>query len=343
MAIGAMENYVEIIYHGEPRNIDNVSVGTKLATKLERFGALFDNEGVVLPCFGGRIAGQHVDALGVDGCFVFRSTLNNIDSKISGETIINLGKEVLKACKKYLALWKECLDAKGAFKSGLNDDSALQHVRNSMWAETNMSTIVLEEKASDKEPYHIAVHVDTGKNHNENKMPPHWFPPFFSAFVLFGPYSKTWGYETSELFSVDAALLDSKKTGRDQHRKQVKKENDNGRKIEPDRGMPSAAVVHQGILRAQTQILANSSRVKLLKEQVLMCEKLMSYEKDEEAKEPWMKKLRIAAWELTESQLTAPIALDDPITPLAAIPSSIAASSMSSNSSGKDEENGDDI
>ena len=42
MAIGAMENYVEIIYHGEPRNLDNVSVGTKLATKLERFGALFE-------------------------------------------------------------------------------------------------------------------------------------------------------------------------------------------------------------------------------------------------------------------------------------------------------------
>jgi hypothetical protein len=284
---------------------------------LGRFRALFDEEKVVPPCFGAAIVGLHIEALGVGGCFLFRATLNNITSKISGDTITGVGKEVLRACKKYLASWKDCLDVNGDFKSGLNEDSALLFVRKAMWAETSMATIVLEEEKSGEEPHHIDFEKDTGKNHNECKMPPNWYPPHYSAFVFNGPYSKMWGFDTSELFSVDARWLDAKKSSRSDHRTKVKKENDTGRKVERDRGMPSAVTVQQDMTRAQTEMsrvqtemVANSSRFNKLEKQMVICEKMLSYEKNEEAKERWMEKIRIYASQLTESVVSAPIALN---------------------------------
>jgi len=160
----SMDKYNEIAFHGDPNNPDFVSFVAQMLQGLGRFRALFDEEKVVPPCFGAAIVGLHIEALGVGGCFLFRATLNNITSKISGDTITGVGKEVLRACKKYLAYWKDCLDVNGDFKSGLNEDSALLSVRKAMWAETNMATIVLEEEKSDEEPHHIDLEKDTGNS-----------------------------------------------------------------------------------------------------------------------------------------------------------------------------------
>ena len=89
---------------------------------------------------------------------------------------------------------RNCIWGKdGKFPSGKTEDDALLHVLSRA-----QTTINLDQEEDDDD------------DEDNNSTSSEFTTPYMACFILFGPYSKKWGPDIVELFSVDTAAIDAK-------------------------------------------------------------------------------------------------------------------------------------
>jgi hypothetical protein len=183
---------MEKLYLGDQNDDDIVSMQQQFYDGEGRFQHIYEdlkNERIAI-CFGSMIAGIHKkhfkDLLDV-------KTFVKKTSKLIGKDIKNKADKALREGKKYLAFWNEFLDKDGKFESGKNEDDALNHVLIRVKETLNSDQEEDEEEEEDDE-------ISTSD----------FTTACMACFIFYGPYSKKWGLEVYELFSVDTTAIDEK-------------------------------------------------------------------------------------------------------------------------------------
>ena len=107
---------------------------------------------------------------------------------VSGLSLWNRAKEILKNCKKAMAFAKEKFNPYGSLKSGLNADDLWNHVLDKMYEYLNQNTanaeVVQVENDDDDDDND---EDDEGGNVAPGVHPPTWYFRGFWTFQLFGP------------------------------------------------------------------------------------------------------------------------------------------------------------
>jgi hypothetical protein len=305
------EAFVFDCFHGKSGDKDNISLVEKLVTSVERFKPLFDDAGLVKQCFG-SISNLPLASLGIEGAHLHEATFGQSKWK-TGDIILQDGMSALKHLKKYLALWRQCQYSDGKFHSGKTEESALLYVRQQFFKEVNNVVCVdMDEEKEEEGKEQEGKQDDDGKDSNSKPMPATYYPPFFSSFVLNGPYCKIFGLEPSPILTVDSKWLDGHKEGRQKKREKVKKEKDSERHITKDRGAPSAARKQEVIDMTLTTTMQSQASVNRIQKQIDTCLMMINMAVTEAETQLWRKQLRIHAVEMCDNNNFVQITNDIP-------------------------------
>ena len=185
---------LEKLYMGDPNDSDIIPMHQSLFEGENRFGWLYEDAKYekFSACFGSLIGGhskRHFKDL------LDAKTVKNKNSKLVGKDIKNKADKALKEGKIYLGYWNEFLGKDGKFPSGKTEDDALLHVLSRA-----QTTINLDQEEEE----------DDDDDEDNNSTSSEFTTPYMACFILFGPYSKKWGLDIVELFSVDTAAIDAK-------------------------------------------------------------------------------------------------------------------------------------
>ena len=183
---------LEKLYLGDVNDDDTIAMHESFYDGDGRFQYMYeDQKGEKFAlCFGPVIGGlskrhfrEYLDA----------KTVKTKNSKLVGRDIKLKADKALKEGKKYLAYWNEFLGKDGKFPSGKNEEDAMNYVLSKVQQGTNTD----QEEDEDDE------------NEDDNS-PSDFSTPYMASYMLYGPYSRTWGLDICELFSVDTSAIDEK-------------------------------------------------------------------------------------------------------------------------------------
>jgi hypothetical protein len=179
------------------------------------------------------------------GC-LHHSFLNSANNTLcTGNSLMNIGKAVDAAVKKYYAAWlKHSPD--GTFPSGTNHNDVLETVRLEVWAERAGIVVMIDDDDDDDDDDNDSLGDigNNGKDHESlpQSCPTGFLPDYWWTFILlcqFGHHE--WDTEVHPFLAVGDDVGPRKVSDGRQAQKDAKKEADaQKRDSEPGRGMSDA-------------------------------------------------------------------------------------------------------
>ena len=205
------------------------------------------------------------------------------DLPLASKSLLRRAKQILCEVKKYYAMWRNCLNTDGSFRSGTNEHDVREEVRSLLYRQSGS---VLSHEVVDAAASEEVANVDSEDSEDETSeyvvtwastsptgsvVPDDWNPPHWWAFLLLGPYAAVhWGnIDVHHLLAVDGDIACvTKSDGRAAGKKRSAVENEIEREYGPGRGISGVQQKNFAIRQHEIQQQNNESNMLALKFQM---------------------------------------------------------------------------